>query len=188
MYRLRKKAAATPNPTCIYDPQNQLKWLSNFVIDSYLECVKNETTGVEVFTWEGFKRGIGKKGRGTDSKKNREAVRAIYGIFPCNDRHSEHWFLGVVLPKEKTIFTLDSLPNAFPKPTAMRQVEKMMALLQKVDVAVLKDQWSFNTNKPCDIPQQVNLTVVSLLVKMFGCQMHHGNTFPHFCLQEIHDP
>jgi len=30
-------------------PQDELKWLSNFVIDSYLKIVTSESTGVEVF-------------------------------------------------------------------------------------------------------------------------------------------
>ena len=48
-------------------PQDDLKWLLNFVIDSYLQIVKGEITSVEVFGWEEFKNGVGKKDRGTTS-------------------------------------------------------------------------------------------------------------------------
>ncbi|EDO29585.1 predicted protein [Nematostella vectensis] len=69
--------------------------------------------------------------------------------------NSEHWFLGVVLPKEKTIVIIDSLPQNFIKPTATTQVDKMF-FLKEVDKSITIDQWSFYTNKPWEIPQQLN--------------------------------
>ena len=79
-----------------------------------------------------------------------------------NDPHNRHRggcilsvFLGVVLPKEKITLVLDSLPQEFVKPTAIRRVEKMLSFLQKIGRSVLKDRWSFYANKPDAIPQQV---------------------------------
>ena len=84
-------------------PQDELKWLSNFVIDSYLKILKSESAGVEVFGWEEFEKGVGKRkvvqllqGKGNLLQQN--AV-----LFPCNSPNSEHWFLGVVLPMEKSL-------------------------------------------------------------------------------------
>ena len=42
-------------------PQDDLKWLSNFVIDSYLQIVKGESTDAEVFGWQEFEKGVGKR-------------------------------------------------------------------------------------------------------------------------------
>ena len=77
-------------------------------------------------------------------------------FFPCNDVNSEHWFLGVVLPQEKAIIVLDSLPQEFIKPTAIKRVEKMMSFLHEIDMSISKDQWTFYTTKPGEIPQQMN--------------------------------
>lgn len=60
-------------------------------------------------------------------------------LFPCNSGEaSEHWFLGVVLPKKRCIVVFDSLPGEFIKPT-----EKMMSFLQKIDQSIDINQWSW---------------------------------------------
>ena len=137
-------------------PQDDLKWLSNFVIDSYLQIVKGECTGVEVIGWEEFEKGVGKKTKEQLLQGKGNLFEQDMVFFPCNDINSEHWFLGVVLPKEKTIIVLDSLPQEFIKPTAIKRVGNMMAFLHEIDMSISKDQWSFYTNKPGEIPQQVN--------------------------------
>ena len=137
-------------------PQDELKWLSNFVIDSYLKILKSESAGVEVFGWEEFEKGVGKRkveqllqGKGNLLQQN-----AVF--FPCNSPNSEHWFLGVVLPTEKSLVVLDSLPGQFVKPTVSRRVKKMMSFLQRTDTTINISEWSFYVNKPGEIPQQVN--------------------------------
>ena len=77
-------------------------------------------------------------------------------FFPCNSPNSEHLFLGVVLPMEKSLVVLDSLPGQFVKPTVSRRVKKMMSFLQRTDTSINISEWSFYVNKPGEIPQQVN--------------------------------
>ncbi|EDO30671.1 predicted protein [Nematostella vectensis] len=138
-------------------PKDKMKWLSNFVIDSYLKIVKSESTNVEVFGWEEFERGVENKKLEELLKGKGNLLEKNMVLFPCNPVNSEHWFLGVVLPKEKTIVTIDSLPQDYIKPLATTQVDKMMFFLKEVDKSITIVQWSFYTNKPYEIPQQVNL-------------------------------
>ena len=42
-------------------PQDESKCLSNFVIDSYLQIIKSESSGVEVIRCETFEKGVGKR-------------------------------------------------------------------------------------------------------------------------------
>lgn len=137
-------------------PQDELKWLSNFVIDSYLKIVKSESTGVEVFGWEEFEKGVGnrKVEQLLQGKGNLLQQNAVF--FPCNSPNSEHWFLGVVLPMEKSLVVLDSLPGQFVNPTVSRLVKKMMSFLQRTDTSINISEWSFYVNKPGEILKQVN--------------------------------
>lgn len=176
-------------------PQDESKWLSNFVIDSYLQMIKSESTGVEVFRWEVFEKGVGKRKveqllQGKGNLLQQDAV-----FFPCNSPHSKHWFLGVVLPKEKSIVVLDSLPGLFVKPTASRQVKKMMTFLQKTDMSTNINQWSFYANKPGEIPQQVNAFDCGVFTCLFArclatrCVMitqPHIPAYRKLMIQELH--
>ena len=40
-------------------------------------------------------------------------------LVPCNPGQSKHWFLLVVLPKEKQILVLDSMAASFTKSSAV---------------------------------------------------------------------
>lgn len=116
-------------------------------------------------------------------------------FFPCNDSQSKHWFLGVVIPKEKTILVLDSLPQEFIKTTAIRRVEKMISLLQKIRRSVLKEQWSFYANKPGEIPQQINQFDCGVFTCLYArclatrCTMltqSHIPTYRKLMIKELH--
>ena len=134
-------------------PQDELKWISNFVIDSYLKIVTSESTGVEVFGWEEFEKGVGnrKVEQLLQGKGNLLQQNAVF--FPSNSPNSEHWFLGVVLPMEKSLVVLDSLPGRFVKPTVSRLVKTMLSFLQRTDTSINISEWSFYVNKPGEIPQ-----------------------------------
>ena len=75
-------------------------------------------------------------------------------FFPCNDVNSEHWFLGVVLPKEMTIIVLDSLPQEFIKPTAIKWVEKMMAFLHEIACPSQKTNGLFTPTNQARFPSK----------------------------------
>ena len=89
------------------------------VIDSYLKTLKSESTGVEVFGWEEFEKGVGKRkveqllqGKGNLLQQN-----AVF--FPSNSLNSKHWFLGVALPMERVLLSLivclgNSLSQQYP--------------------------------------------------------------------------
>ena len=78
---------------------DDLKWISNFVINSYLQLVKSESTGVEVFRWEEFEKGVGQRKVGKLLQGKGKLLQQDAVFFPCSSPHSNHWFLGVVLPK-----------------------------------------------------------------------------------------
>ena len=56
----------------------------------------------------------------------------------------------------------------------------MVAFLHEIDMSISKEQWSFYTNEPGEIPQQVN---------QFDCgnQMLHGNSAAHSCIPQVDD-
>ena len=72
--------------------------------------------------------------------------------FACNDSSSEHWFLGVVLCKQRIVLALDSLPGLPVKPTVLPAVEKIESFLQCIGYSVDIKQRFFSSNKPGEIP------------------------------------
>ena len=133
-------------------------WLTNFVVDKYLELVKEAsvTTQIEVITWEKFEKGVGvvpaqQVLRGKSPILNQDLV-----FVPCNSGNSRHWFLLVVQPPLQRAFVLDSIPVSFVKPTAYQAIKKVTKLLKEIDDNVKVEEWSFYTNKPGDIPSQPN--------------------------------
>ena len=116
-------------------------------------------------------------------------------FFPCNDIQSEHWFLRVMFPQEMCIVVLDSLPGKFMKPTVLKQVEKMVSLLVKVDQSIDIDQWSFFSNRPGEIPQQDNTYDCGIFTCLYArclatrCQMIPKTEVPLYrqlMIQELH--
>lgn len=114
----------------------QDNWLSNFVIDNYLELVKLQCAdkGIKVQTikFEIFEKGsipfIVKK---IDSCKLLEQDLILV---PCNPTGSDHWFLLAVLPKKKCVLALDSLvAENILKPSVESRMEKMATVLAVYD-------------------------------------------------------
>ena len=110
-------------------------------------------------------------------------------------RKSQITQVGVVLPKERCIVVLDSLPGLFVKPTASRRVKKMMSFLQKADLSININQWSFYVNKPGEIPQQVNRFDCGIFTRLYArclatrCAMitqPHIPAYRKLMIQELH--
>ena len=90
---------------------------------------------------------------------------------------------------------LDSLPGKFIKPTVLKQVEKMVSLLVKVDQSIDIDQWSFFSNRPGEIPQQDNTYDCGIFTCLYArclatrCQMIPKTEVPTYrqlMIQELH--
>lgn len=139
---------------------NEDKWLTNFVIDSYLQMVKsaaqNTTKCVEVFTWEEFAKIVGKKPASTIAQKKEKITQVDIILVPCNSPESKHWFLLAVFPKFRRIVTLDSMSSATVKPTAQHAIEKMATFLVELDSSIDIHKWEFYSSLPSDVPQQNN--------------------------------
>ena len=136
-------------------PRDKDNYLNNFVIDAYLNVlIKNRppTMKAESLEWEEF-----------ETKPVKEVLKSKAAILeqdvvmvPCNSGHSEHWFLLVLLPREKKIVALDSKAGAFTKPTVESAITKMWNCLQQLDAGLDMSEWCFSCNSQQDIPQQQN--------------------------------
>lgn len=126
-------------------------YLTNFVIDEYLQILKATREGVSVISWEIFENFVKKLVAEKENLLKQEII-----LVPCNSINSEHWFLTVVLPQEKLIAVLDSMPGNFVKPNGEASLKKMWMLLQIVDSSLDEHEWQFVANKPGDLPQQNN--------------------------------
>lgn len=95
-------------------PSSESKWLSNFVIDAYLELVKSSARGlkIEVLTWEEFDRGVGNKSAAEITKEKGPLLEQDMIFVPCNQQ-SLHWHLLAVFPSKKCILLLDSKSGDF---------------------------------------------------------------------------
>jgi len=175
------------------------KWISNFIIDAYLKLIKSESNEknlcIEVFRWEEFERGVGNKPVEDLLQGKGNLLQQDVVLFPCNNGQSKHWFLGVVLPKERCIIVLDSLPGPHVKPCATRRVEKMISFLQLADQSVDIKNWSFYANKPCEIPQQENGFDCGIFTCLYArclatrCSMvtqQHIPAYRQLMIQELH--
>lgn len=127
-------------------------YLTNFVIDEYLQILKATREDVSVISWEIFERFVVKKLLAEKENLLKQEIILV----PCNSINSEHWFLTVVLPQEKLIAVLDSMPGNFVKPNGEASIKKMWMLLQMVDSSLDEREWQFVANKPGDLPQQNN--------------------------------
>lgn len=133
------------------------KWVTNFIVDSYLQLLKKESQQlkVEILTWEKFEKGVGAMSI-QQLLQGRTILDQDLVLVPCNVGNSKHWFLLVVEPKEKRIVAYDSMPTSFLKPRVDKSINKMIFLLKQVDSDLDVAQWSFYTNKSGDIPCQTN--------------------------------
>ena len=84
-------------------------------------------------------------------------------LVPCTPGLSKHWFLLVVLPKEKQILVLDSKAASFTKPgssaSTVNAVAKMWRKLQEIDNPIDANWWLFATNTG---PQRFSTTAEQL--------------------------
>lgn len=111
-------------------------WLANFVIDDYLELIKQSCTndiGVNVQTikWELFEKGdVATLVKESDSCQlmNQDLI-----LIPCNAMGSTHWFLMAVLPQKKVVLALDSISGNFLKPTVEARLNKMAEVLATIN-------------------------------------------------------
>jgi hypothetical protein len=104
-------------------------FLTNFVIDEYLQMIKTTREHASVFSWEIFEKFVVKKLlTSTENLLDQNVI-----LVQCNLARSEHWFLLVVLPTEKLMVELDSMSGTFVKPTAEAAMKKMWMLLRMID-------------------------------------------------------
>jgi len=147
-------------------------WLSNFVIDHYLEIMRNtyskDDFKIKIITWERFERAVGivpareiwEEG---DSLWHQDIV-----YVPCNSFQSEHWFGLAVMPKKKQMVTLDSKAGDFVKPTIHDALLKMGSFLVELDETVDLSEWIFFSNRKQDVPQQANLSNCGVYTCLFA--------------------
>ena len=128
-------------------PCEEDNYLTNFVIEAYLQLIPTASLSkgldVEILGWGAFEKGFGKKPiqdllKGKGPLMNQDVV-----LVPCNPGNSKHWFLLVVLPKEKDVLVLDSKAGSFTKPTTENAISKMWKLLQQLD----SSQWTFHNRE-----------------------------------------
>jgi len=146
------------------------KWVSNFVIDRYLELLKLASVNVptEVVAWEIFEKGIG-------AVPAKEVLKGISNILnqdlllvPCNIDSSHHCFLLVVQPPLQHVMVFDSMHGSFIKPTVYKATEKIAKLLKEVDGSLKIEELCFYANKPGDIPSQRNYFDCGVFMCMYA--------------------
>jgi len=154
---------------------NEDKWLSNFVIDSYMQLVKSEaqsstTLSVELFTWEEFSHLVGSKHAQNLVQQKKEIMEQDLILIPCNTSQTGHWFLLAAYPKLKHIITLDSMSSKdnSVKQTATDAIQKMFTFLCELDSAVNNKEWKFYASVPTDVPQQRNNFDCGVFVCLFA--------------------
>ena len=118
-------------------PREEDNYLTNFVIEAYLQLIANTSHSkglkIETLGWEAFEKGFGNKPMKDLLKGKALLTEQDAVLVPCNPGLSKHWFLLVVLPKEKRVLVLDSKAGSFTKPSAENATAKMWTLLQQVD-------------------------------------------------------
>ncbi|CAH3137795.1 unnamed protein product, partial [Porites lobata] len=73
-----------------------------------------------------------------------------------SESKSEHWTLLAVLPKEKSVVVLDSMPSNHIKHTSLDAISKMCGLLKEINSNVDLNQCKLIVNKKGDVPEQTN--------------------------------
>ena len=136
-------------------------WLSNFVIDQYLDLLKTEHSEnnfrIKTIWWERFERAVGIL-PAKEIWKEEDPLCSFDLVFvPCNTLQSEHWFSLVVMPKQNQVLALDSMAGDFLKPTVNHALCKMAFFLTDLESIDLSE-WRFFSNRKEDLPQQPNLS------------------------------
>ena len=142
------------------------------VIEAYLQLIatasRSKGLNIETLGWEAFEKGFGNKPMKDLLKGKALLTEQDAVLVPCNPGLSKHWFLLVVLPKEKRVLVLDSKAGSFTKPSAENATAKMWKLLQQVDSSLDVKHWCFLANAPKDIPQQENNIDCGVFLCMFA--------------------
>ena len=153
-------------------PREEDNYLTNFVIEAYLQLIATTSLSkglnIEILGWEAYEKGFGKSPIQDLLKGKSPLMEQDVVLVPCNPGQSKHWFLLVVLPKEKQVLVLDSKAGSFTKPSTENAIAKMWKLLQQVDSSLDVKQWCFLTNTPMDIPQQENNIDCGVFLCMFA--------------------
>ena len=151
-------------------PENN--FLSNFTIDAYLKILQRASAAdgvkVETFFWEMFESGVSKMPVEAVIKGKSPLLQQDFILVPCNDLASKHWFLLVVLPKQKCMVILDSLAGNQVKPTAVAALTKMWNLLQSIDNTLNINHWRFVANRRDEIPQQGNCIDCDVFICLYA--------------------
>ncbi|CAH3182897.1 unnamed protein product [Porites lobata] len=139
----------------------QDKWLSSFIIDEYLRliqvtCAANNSLAVETLPWELFERAVGSLPVHRLLKGRNPLLLQDVVLVPCNTPESEHWTLLAVLPKQKSVVVLDSMPSNHIKHTSLDAISKMFGLLKEINSNVDLNQCKLIVNKKGDVPEQTN--------------------------------
>ena len=148
----------------------------NFIIDEYLRliqvsCATNNSLVVETLPWELFERAVGSLPVHRLLKGRNPLLLQDVVLVPCNTPESEHWTLLAVLPKEKSVVVLDSIPSNHIKHTSLDAISKMCGLLKEINSSIDLNQWKLIVNKKGDVPEQTNDYDYYLLVfKTLGRQ------------------
>ena len=144
---------------------DEAKWITNFIVDSYLQLVKTTSAEkglcIEVFGWKNLKK---------QWKRNTWKIFWKAKMTRCS-------FLSLQWYSEKTLVRWSDVSpgnvhcgawqpvREIHRANCVKWVEKMVSL--PVDQSIDINQWSFFSNRPGEIPQQDNnMTVVFSLVCM----------------------
>ena len=147
-------------------------WLSNFVIDNYLEIMRKKYSmddfKIKTITWERFERAVGVVPAREIWKEGDSLWHQDIIFVPCNSFQSEHWFALAVMPKKKQVVSLDSKAGDFVKPTIRDALLKMGSFLVELDESVDLSEWTFFSNRQQDVPQQANLSDCGVYTCLFA--------------------
>ena len=86
---------------------------------------------------------------------------------PCNTPECEHGTLQAVLPKEKSVVVLDSMPSSHIKYVSLDGISKMCGLLKEINSSIDLNQWKLIVNKKGDAPKQTNDYVCGVFTCLF---------------------
>ena len=119
-------------------------------------CAANNSLAVETLPWELFERAVGSLPVHRLLKGRNPLLLQDVVLVPCNTPESEHWTLLAVLPKEKSVVVLDSMPSNHIKHTSLDAISKMCGLLKEINSNVDLNQCQLIVNKKGDVPEQTN--------------------------------
>ena len=84
-----------------------------------MTCAANNSLAVETLPWELFERALGSLPVHCLLKGRNPLLLQDVVLVPCNTPESEHLTLLAVLPKEKSVVVLDSMPSNHIKHTSL---------------------------------------------------------------------